>query len=100
VEVRGITMVRSKELSEVFRKKIIDAYESDNITGHVWREPNTTFQQMNLIPTMKHGGGSVMVWVCFAAAGPGQLTIIESIMNSTLYQKVLETMKRALVAQW
>lgn len=31
-----------------------------------------------------------MVWGCFAAAGPGRLTIIESTMNSTLYQKVLE----------
>ncbi|KAK3554205.1 hypothetical protein QTP70_020093, partial [Hemibagrus guttatus] len=26
---RGITIVRSKELSEAFRKKIVDAYESD-----------------------------------------------------------------------
>ncbi|KAK3555628.1 hypothetical protein QTP86_025617 [Hemibagrus guttatus] len=51
VEVRGITMVRSKELSEAFRKKIVDAYES---------------------------------------AGPGQLTIIESMRSSTLDQKVLE----------
>lgn len=58
--------------------------------GHVWRKPNTAFQEKNLIPTVKHGGGSVMVWGCFAAAGPGQLTIIESTMNSTVYQKVLE----------
>ena len=34
-----------------------------------------------------------MVWGCFAAAGPGQLTIIESTMNSTLYQRVLENVK-------
>ncbi|KAI3368362.1 hypothetical protein L3Q82_008070 [Scortum barcoo] len=27
---------------------------------------------------------------CFAAAGPGQLTITESTMNSTVYQRVLE----------
>uniref|UniRef100_A0A3Q3J790 Tc1-like transposase DDE domain-containing protein n=1 Tax=Monopterus albus TaxID=43700 RepID=A0A3Q3J790_MONAL len=58
--------------------------------GHVWRKPNIAFQEKNLIPTVKHGGGSVMVWGCFAAAGPGQLTIIESTMNSTVYQKVLE----------
>uniref|UniRef100_A0A3Q3JS38 Transposase n=1 Tax=Monopterus albus TaxID=43700 RepID=A0A3Q3JS38_MONAL len=58
--------------------------------GHVWHKPNTAFQEKNLIPTVKHGGGSVMVWGCFAAAGPGQLTIIESTMNSTVYQKVLE----------
>lgn len=57
---------------------------------HVWRKPNTAFQEKNLIPTVKHGGGSILVWGCFAAAGPGQLTIIESIMNSTVYQRVLE----------
>ncbi|KAK3513499.1 hypothetical protein QTP70_015493 [Hemibagrus guttatus] len=62
----------------------------DTITGHVWRKPNTAFQQMNLTPTVKHGGGSVLVWGCVAAAGPGKLTITESMMNSTLYQKVLE----------
>lgn len=28
VEVSGITIVRSKELSEAFRKKVVDAYES------------------------------------------------------------------------
>ena len=58
--------------------------------GHVWRTPNTAFQEKNFIPTVKHGGGSVMVWGCFAAAGPGQLTIIESIMNFTVYQRMLE----------
>ena len=57
---------------------------------HVWRKQNTAFQGKNLIPTVKHGGGSVMVWGCFAAAGPGQLTIIESTMNSAVYQRVLE----------
>lgn len=31
-----------------------------------------------------------MVWGCFAAAGPGHLTIIESTMNSAVYQRVLE----------
>lgn len=58
--------------------------------GHVWRKSNTAFQQKNLKPAVKHGCESVMVWGCFAAVGPGQLTIIESTMNSTLYQKVLE----------
>lgn len=65
--------------------------------GHVWRKPNTAFQEKNLIPTVKHGGGSVMVWGCFATAGPGQLTIIESTMNSIVYQRVLEEHVRSSV---
>ncbi|XP_075444851.1 uncharacterized protein LOC142488342 isoform X3 [Ascaphus truei] len=55
-----------------------------------WRKPNTVFEQKNLIPTVKHGDGSVMVWGCFAASGPGRLAIIDTTMNSALYQKILE----------
>jgi hypothetical protein len=32
---------------------------------------------INLIPTVKYGGGSIMVWGCFAASGPGQLAITD-----------------------
>ncbi len=47
-------------------------------------------QHCNIIPTVKHGGGSVMVWGCFAASGPGRLAIIDGTMNSALYQKILK----------
>ncbi len=51
---------------------------------------NTTFNKKDIIPTVKHGGGSVMVWGCFAASGPGRLAIIDDTMNSSLYQKILK----------
>ncbi len=54
-----------------------------------WRKINTAFHNKNIIPTVKHGGGgSVMVWGCFA--GPGRLAIIDGTMNSALYQKILK----------
>jgi hypothetical protein len=31
------------------------------------------------IPTVKYGGGSIMVWGCFAASGPGQLSLTEKL---------------------
>lgn len=36
------------------------------------------------MPTVKHGGGSVMVSGCFAASGPGQLAVIDGTINSGL----------------
>uniref|UniRef100_A0A8C2KBE1 Transposase Tc1-like domain-containing protein n=1 Tax=Cyprinus carpio TaxID=7962 RepID=A0A8C2KBE1_CYPCA len=54
---------------------------------YVWCKSNTAFQKKNIIPTVKYGGGSVMVWGCFAASGPGRLAVINGTMNSAVYQK-------------
>ncbi|KAK3528815.1 hypothetical protein QTP70_011602 [Hemibagrus guttatus] len=51
---------------------------------------NTAFQKKNIVPTVKYGGGSVMVWGCFAASGPGRLAVINGTMNSAVYQKILK----------
>uniref|UniRef100_A0AAZ3QR79 Transposase Tc1-like domain-containing protein n=1 Tax=Oncorhynchus tshawytscha TaxID=74940 RepID=A0AAZ3QR79_ONCTS len=47
-----------------------------NAKCHVWRKPGT-------IPTVKHGGGSFMLWGCFSAAGI--LVRIEGKINCTKY---------------
>lgn len=47
----------------------------------VWRQPNAELNPKNLAPTVKHGGGSVLVWGCFSSAGVGKLVFIEGIMN-------------------
>ena len=41
-----------------------------------------TFQKKNI--TVRHGGGSVMVWSCSAASGPGPLAGTDGTMNSPL----------------
>lgn len=48
----------------------------------VWRKKNTAFQYKNLILSVKHGGGCIMVWTCFAASGQGRLAIIDGTINS------------------
>uniref|UniRef100_A0A673HSL5 Tc1-like transposase DDE domain-containing protein n=1 Tax=Sinocyclocheilus rhinocerous TaxID=307959 RepID=A0A673HSL5_9TELE len=60
------------------------------VSHYVWRKSNTAFQKKNIIPTVKYGGGSVMVWGCFAASGPGRLAVINGTMNSAVYQKILK----------
>jgi transposase len=53
----------------------------------------TAHQHQNLIPTVKHGGGSIMVCGCFAASGPGQLAIRQR------YQDILQENVRLFVHQ-
>ncbi len=60
------------------------------MSHYIWRKSNTAFQKKNIIPTVKYGGGSVMVWGCFAASGPGRLAVINGTMNSAVYQKNLK----------
>lgn len=59
--------------------------------GHqkVWRRPKEALKNSNLRPTVKHGGGSVMVWGCFGAKGVGNLEFIEGNMTGVSYTGIL-----------
>ncbi len=57
---------------------------------YIWHKTNTAFHKKNIIPTVKHGDGNVMVLGCFAASEHGLLAIINGIMSSALYQKILK----------
>uniref|UniRef100_A0A8C5LSX0 Transposase n=1 Tax=Leptobrachium leishanense TaxID=445787 RepID=A0A8C5LSX0_9ANUR len=61
-----------------------------NPQHYVWRKKGTAHQHQNLISTVKHGGGSIMVWGCFAASGPGRIVVIDGKMNSRVYQDLLQ----------
>lgn len=57
----------------------------------IWREKNTRLYPKNMLPTFKHGGGSLMIWGCFAASGVGNLHFIDGIMNAKQYVQILKT---------
>lgn len=58
---------------------------------YVRRPPNKRLQARYCTKTVKHGGGSVMVWGCFSAAGVGPLHRINGIMDQYMYKDILET---------
>ncbi|KAK3570918.1 hypothetical protein QTP86_030464, partial [Hemibagrus guttatus] len=80
-----------------------------NSTCHVWRRKNAELHPKNTIPTVKHGGGNIMLWGCFSAKGPGRLIRVKERMNGAMYREILSknllpsakalTMKRGWVFQ-
>ena len=42
----------------------------------VWREPGKAHDQKYVVPTVKFGGGSALVWACFSYNGVGKLVFI------------------------
>lgn len=88
-----------------FWKNVIFSDESKyNIFGYdgkqrVWRKPNTAMAIQNLLPTVKHGGASVMVWGCISAAGVGNLVFIENNMDRYVYLNILKTNLKTSVAK-
>ena len=64
-------------------------FGSDGVK-RVWRHPGEEYKDKCVLPTVKHGGGSVMVWGCMSAAGTGVLQFIEGTMNSNMYCDILK----------
>ena len=52
--------------------------------------PGAPLQDGHVSPTVKHGGGSMMVWGCFTVQGIGNLVRIEDILNAYLYINILK----------
>ncbi len=61
-----------------------------NSKRYVWRKPGTAHHLSNTVPTVKHGGGSIMLWGCFSAAGTGRLVAIEGKINAAKYRDILD----------
>ena len=66
----------------------INLFGSDGFK-HVWRQPGEEYKDKCVMPTVKHGGGNVMVWGWMSAAGVGELDFIERNMNSNMYYEIL-----------
>ena len=54
-----------------------------NAKRRVWIKPGT-------MPTVKHGGGSIMLWGYFSVTVTGRLVRIEGKMNGAKYREILD----------
>ncbi|KAI4904455.1 hypothetical protein NFI96_001674 [Prochilodus magdalenae] len=60
-----------------------------NSTRHIWRKKNDEYNPKNTIPTVKHGGGNIILWGCFSAKGTGRLHRIVGRMDGAMYREIL-----------
>ncbi len=67
----------------------INLYGSDGVK-RVCQQPGEEHKDKFVLPTVKHGGGSVMVWGCMSAAGTGELQFIERTMNANMFCDILK----------
>ncbi|CAB5191649.1 unnamed protein product [Rhizophagus irregularis] len=55
-----------------------------------WRDPNLPLKSQHVKPTVKFGGGSIMIWGCMGAFGVGKYCKIDGRMDGELYREILE----------
>ncbi len=67
----------------------INLFGSDGVK-RVWRQPGEEDKDKCVLPTVKHGDGSVMVWGRMSTAGTGELQFIEGTMNANMYCDILK----------
>ena len=56
----------------------------------VWRTAREEFDPKCTFPTIKYGGGLVMVWGCFTSQRVGKLCVLDRVMDRFYYRDILE----------
>jgi transposase len=67
----------------------INRFNSDGRAWY-WKRDGESEQPQHIKETVKHGGGSIMVWACMTAQGPGYMCRIDGRMDQHLYKSILE----------
>ena len=65
--------IKCKKIFNHFYLRFLSEWSWWNFLIHVWRKGNAEYNPKNTIPTVKHGGGNLMLWGCFSAKRTGRL---------------------------
>lgn len=73
--------------------------------NYIRRGKNQRYDPKHQLPTVKHGGGSIMVWGSFSRDGLGPIHRIEGIMDQVVYKNIMSDVmlphaKHAMVRGW
>jgi hypothetical protein len=67
----------------------INRFGSDGCR-YMWKRQGDPLRDREVDPTVKFGGGNIMVWGCTGWNGPGILVEVEGKMDATQYVEILE----------
>lgn len=67
----------------------INRFGSDG-RKYVWKKKGQPLQEKEIDPTVKYGGGKIMVWGCMGWNGVGILSEVEGKMDASQYVSILE----------
>ena len=57
---------------------------------YVWRKKGEADKPKNTVPTVKHGGGNILLWECFYSSGTGNLVKVKGLMRKEVYIRILD----------
>lgn len=57
---------------------------------YCWKAHGEGLSTRTTQATVKHGGGSTMIWGCMSMKGVGRMCVIDGIMDATKYVKILD----------
>ena len=71
-----------------------------NYQNHMGRKDGKAYSPKNMVPSVKFGGGSVMIWRCFSEKGVGKISVIDGKMNAQKYKQILQENLMSSIESW